>query len=432
MEMHRPLRSGRPLHSRREVLRTMGITAAAGLLVSCGGDDDDSADDDGGGGGGVGGNFPDTPEWNFVFINHVTTNPFFVPTQYGIEDASALLGTKFQWTGSETRRQRRDGQRLRGGDRRQRRRDRGGDRRPRGVQRSDRARPGGRDPGRLVQRRRAERPSRLHRAGPVRIRLRDGQADRRARRRGRGCVVHRHARPAQHPTPHRRRDRRHRGVRRADQRRPTSPRAPRSKRSSTRSRRTTSATPAWRGCSPSTPAARRRRPGRARPHDARAAGLKGCGGYDLLPTTVELVSDGVLDFTIDQQPYLQGFLPVQYLYLSKLSGGVVHPAGDQHRSGVPRLDVGEAVPRHVEPLRGRRRGAEDRRASRLSDRRAMTETIESRRTTATGRPAEAPPGRGQVVRARGERPDRPAARGEHRLRRRRAVRVLRGHRRRRS
>ena len=36
-----------------------------------------------------------------MFINHVTTNPFFVPTQYGIEDASALLGTTFQWTGSE-------------------------------------------------------------------------------------------------------------------------------------------------------------------------------------------------------------------------------------------------------------------------------------------------------------------------------------------
>ena len=37
-----------------------------------------------------------------MFVNHVTTNPFFVPTQYGIEDASALLGTTFQWTGSET------------------------------------------------------------------------------------------------------------------------------------------------------------------------------------------------------------------------------------------------------------------------------------------------------------------------------------------
>ena len=89
--------------SRRDVLRAMGVTAAAGLLASCGGDDDDD-DAGGGGGGGSGahGNFPETPEWNFVFVNHVTTNPFFVPTQYGIEDASALLGTSFQWTGSET------------------------------------------------------------------------------------------------------------------------------------------------------------------------------------------------------------------------------------------------------------------------------------------------------------------------------------------
>src|SRR3712207_5964288 len=56
----------------------------------------------GGGSGGSGGNFPDTPEYNFVFVNHVTTNPFFVPTQYGIEDAQALLGTTSQWTGSES------------------------------------------------------------------------------------------------------------------------------------------------------------------------------------------------------------------------------------------------------------------------------------------------------------------------------------------
>src|SRR3712207_1710987 len=55
----------------------------------------------GGGSGGSGGNFPDTPDWHFVFVNHVTTNPFFVATQYGIEDAQALLGTTWQWTGSE-------------------------------------------------------------------------------------------------------------------------------------------------------------------------------------------------------------------------------------------------------------------------------------------------------------------------------------------
>jgi simple sugar transport system substrate-binding protein len=37
-----------------------------------------------------------------VFVNHVTTNPFFVPTKYGAQDACKLLGCSYQWTGSET------------------------------------------------------------------------------------------------------------------------------------------------------------------------------------------------------------------------------------------------------------------------------------------------------------------------------------------
>ena len=48
------------------------------------------------------GPFPAHAKWKFVFVNHVTTNPFFVPTQYGIQDACALLGCDFQWTGSAT------------------------------------------------------------------------------------------------------------------------------------------------------------------------------------------------------------------------------------------------------------------------------------------------------------------------------------------
>jgi simple sugar transport system substrate-binding protein len=47
------------------------------------------------------GKFPKHPQWKFVFVNHVTTNPFFVPTRYGAEDACALLGCSYQWTGSE-------------------------------------------------------------------------------------------------------------------------------------------------------------------------------------------------------------------------------------------------------------------------------------------------------------------------------------------
>ena len=46
--------------------------------------------------------FPEHPRWKFVFVNHVTANPFFVPCQYGIQDACALLGVDYQWTGSET------------------------------------------------------------------------------------------------------------------------------------------------------------------------------------------------------------------------------------------------------------------------------------------------------------------------------------------
>jgi simple sugar transport system substrate-binding protein len=44
--------------------------------------------------------FPDHPRWKLVFVNHVTTNPFFVPTQYGIQDACGLLGCDYQWSGS--------------------------------------------------------------------------------------------------------------------------------------------------------------------------------------------------------------------------------------------------------------------------------------------------------------------------------------------
>src|SRR5258708_17736289 len=48
------------------------------------------------------GNFPKTPPWQFWFVNHVTTNLFFVPTQFGFSDAAALLGLpKPKWGGSQ-------------------------------------------------------------------------------------------------------------------------------------------------------------------------------------------------------------------------------------------------------------------------------------------------------------------------------------------
>ncbi|HXQ40332.1 MAG TPA: sugar ABC transporter substrate-binding protein [Candidatus Udaeobacter sp.] len=44
--------------------------------------------------------FPAHKRWKLTFVNHVTTNPFFVPTQYAIADACAMFGCQHQWTGS--------------------------------------------------------------------------------------------------------------------------------------------------------------------------------------------------------------------------------------------------------------------------------------------------------------------------------------------
>jgi simple sugar transport system substrate-binding protein len=41
------------------------------------------------------------PKYHFVLVNHVTTNTFFTPTQYGASDACNLLGCSYQWTGSQ-------------------------------------------------------------------------------------------------------------------------------------------------------------------------------------------------------------------------------------------------------------------------------------------------------------------------------------------
>ena len=43
------------------------------------------------------------------------------------------------------------------------------------------------------------------------------------------------------------------------------------------------------------------------------------GGYDLTPITQQTVASGAMQFTIDQQPYLQGFLPILQLYQYKAS-----------------------------------------------------------------------------------------------------------------
>jgi len=54
-------------------------------------------------------------------------------------------------------------------------------------------------------------------------------------------------------------------------------------------------------------------------------GVKG-GGYDLTPITEQLLAAGYIEFTIDQQPYLQGFFPILELYLYNASQGLTGPA----------------------------------------------------------------------------------------------------------
>jgi simple sugar transport system substrate-binding protein len=83
--------------TRRRLLRGTGLAsaslAASALIAGCSREPETSA-------AGAAGNFPKTPSWRFVFVCHVTTNPFFTPTQYGAEDACKLLGVQYQWTGS--------------------------------------------------------------------------------------------------------------------------------------------------------------------------------------------------------------------------------------------------------------------------------------------------------------------------------------------
>src|SRR3954447_8745662 len=75
-----------------------GLVATA--LAACGGSDSSSSAQSGGGGGTpASGIFKTSKKMKFVFVNHVTTNPFFVPTRYGAADACKLLGCPFQGAG---------------------------------------------------------------------------------------------------------------------------------------------------------------------------------------------------------------------------------------------------------------------------------------------------------------------------------------------
>src|ERR1035441_9233548 len=78
--------------TRRRLIEGTGLVsasaAAAALLAACSSGSSSNAAT----AKNVTGNFPKTPSWKFTFVNHVTDNAFFTPTQYGFADAAALGG----------------------------------------------------------------------------------------------------------------------------------------------------------------------------------------------------------------------------------------------------------------------------------------------------------------------------------------------------
>ncbi len=89
--------------TRRSALTGGAAGIAALILEACGSSSKStSTATAAGGGSSAGAIFGSSQAYKFTFVNHVTTNPFFTPTQNGAADACKLLGCSYQWTGSQT------------------------------------------------------------------------------------------------------------------------------------------------------------------------------------------------------------------------------------------------------------------------------------------------------------------------------------------
>ena len=95
--------------SRRRLIEGAGLfsatAAASALIAACSSSSSSSAAPSASASASAtaaaAGNFPTTPKWKFTFVNHVTDNSFFTPTQYGFQDCAALLGLPTPaWTGA--------------------------------------------------------------------------------------------------------------------------------------------------------------------------------------------------------------------------------------------------------------------------------------------------------------------------------------------
>jgi simple sugar transport system substrate-binding protein len=318
--------------TRRRLLGGIGLTsaslAASALLAACTNNDDNKSDS---ASATAAGDFPSTPKWKFVFVCHVTTNPFFTPTQYGAQDACALLNCEFQWTGSKDSivaemvnatnnaiSAKADGIALAVVDKNAFKapvdqalaagipvvsynadgaKDDPGTNRlayigqglyDSGFQLGQRAIASGLDSGNVV--------GFIATPGQLNIQPRiDGASD----------AIKQSGKPLKFS--------------------PVATNADVTKG--------LSIIDAYaQGHSDlagmlAVDAGSTQAVGQVvQKYKMRDKGLKVAGGFDLVPETLQAIKGGSLDYTIDQQPYLQGFLPVLYLYLYKLSGGLVFPS----------------------------------------------------------------------------------------------------------
>ena len=299
---------------RRRLLRSLGVGAAALALPAAAG------------AAAAPGFLEPHPRWRFVFVNHATTNPFFVPTRYGIQDACRHYGTAYAWTGSR----RSDVGEMVTAMRRAI--DRGAD----GIAVS------------VIDRRAFNRPTAeaLSRGIPVVSYNADGGVGNRrlayvgqdlyqsglkfgariAEAVREGDVFLFIATPGQlNIQP------RVDGALDAikDSGMPIRATVVATGTGVAEERRRIEATYAahkgLRGMFAVDGGSTQGVAETMRAHGLRRRGVR-AGGYDLLPKTLRAIADGHLDFTIDQQPYLQGFLPIFQLFMARYSGGLVAPS----------------------------------------------------------------------------------------------------------
>ena len=317
--------------TRRRLLGGIGLTsaslAASALLAACTNNDDKSSDAAAAGAG----DFPSTPKWRFVFINHVTTNPFFTPTQYGAQDACSLLNCDFQFTGSKDSivaemvnatntaiSGKADGIAIAVVDKDAFRApvdqalDAGipvvsynadGARDDKGTNRLAYIGQGLYESGFALGQRAIE--AGLDSGDVVGFIATPGALNIQPRIDGASAAIKQSGKSLNFTAVGTNAD----------------------------VTRGLSIIDAYAQGHPdlagmlAVDAGSTQSVGQvAQKYSMRDKGLKVAGGFDLVPETLNAINGGSLDFTIDQQPYLQGFLPVLYLYLYKLSGGLMFPS----------------------------------------------------------------------------------------------------------